>query len=54
VLSRSAAGWVQLADEALYSAKDSGRDRCIIMDKEYNGLATGRYSHKPRSAVEMV
>jgi len=43
-LARSASGWVQFADQALYLAKDSGRDRCIIMDKEYAGLATGRYA----------
>jgi diguanylate cyclase (GGDEF)-like protein len=42
-LSRSTAGWVQLADEALYTAKGSGRDRCVIMDKEYATIATGRY-----------
>jgi diguanylate cyclase (GGDEF)-like protein len=42
-VSRSTAGWVQLADEALYTAKGTGRDRCVIMDKEYATIATGRY-----------
>lgn len=48
-MSRSVAGWVQLADEALYVAKDAGRDRYIIMDKEYENMATGRYGYKPRT-----
>ena len=51
-LSRSTAGWVQLADEALSVAKNSGRDRCIIMDREYADLATGRYKFKKPGLVE--
>ncbi|MES1192076.1 MAG: diguanylate cyclase [Steroidobacter sp.] len=51
-LSRSTAGWVQLADEALYVAKNSGRDRCIIMDREYAELATGRYKFKKPGLAE--
>lgn len=43
IAGRSSFGFIQLADEALYAAKERGRDCTIIMDKEYEQLSTGSF-----------